>query len=87
VESQQPAVRRQRPVNSDKGMVFSVQSVPMAAHTTTKYVMPSLRNNCTSMEQRCFLRGPFQDVIRKTSNVLQLLRFSRCNVLLFEAGS
>jgi hypothetical protein len=41
-ESQQPAVTRQRPVDSNRGMVFSEQSVPMAEHTTLKYVMPSL---------------------------------------------
>jgi hypothetical protein len=62
VESQQPAVTRQRPVNN-RGMVFSAQSVPMAAHATMEYVMHSLSNNCTATEERCFLRGPCRDVI------------------------
>jgi hypothetical protein len=55
VESQQPAVTRQWPLNNNRGMVISVQSVPMAANATMDYVMPSLSNSCTTEEQ-CFLR-------------------------------
>jgi hypothetical protein len=47
VESQQPTITRQRPVNN-RGMVLSVQSVPTSAHATIEYIMPSLSNNCTS---------------------------------------
>jgi hypothetical protein len=36
VESQQPAITRHWPVNSNKGIVFSAQSVLVAAHTTMK---------------------------------------------------
>jgi hypothetical protein len=32
-------------------MVFSAQSVQMAAHARVKYVMPSLSNNCTATEK------------------------------------
>jgi hypothetical protein len=45
VESQQPAVIRQRPRNNNRGMVFSAQSMPRAAHATVEYVMTSLSNN------------------------------------------
>jgi hypothetical protein len=65
-ESQQPAVTWQRPVNN-RGMAFSAQSVPMAEHATMECVMPSLSNNCTATEKRCFLSGPFRDVISRTS--------------------
>jgi hypothetical protein len=54
VNSQQPAVARRRAVNNNRRMVFSVESVPMDAHATIEYVMPSLSNNCTT-EERCFL--------------------------------
>jgi hypothetical protein len=47
-------------------MAFSSRSVPVAAHTTIKYVMPTLSNNCTGTEERCFLRGPYRDVISRT---------------------
>jgi hypothetical protein len=70
VESQQPAVTRQRLVNSNRGMMFSAQSVPMAAHATMGYVMPSLSNNCAATKERCFLRGPCRDVISRTSSQL-----------------
>jgi hypothetical protein len=65
VESQQPAVTRQRPVNKNKVMVFSARSFPMAIHTTTQYVMPSLSNSRTATEERCFLRCPNRDVISR----------------------
>jgi hypothetical protein len=35
----------------NRGMVFSVQSIPM------EYVLPLLSNNCTATEERCFLHG------------------------------
>jgi hypothetical protein len=40
----------QRPLNS-RGMVFSVQSVPVAEHTTKEYVIPSLSNNFTATKE------------------------------------
>jgi hypothetical protein len=58
-ESQQLAITRQWPVNNNRGIVFSVQSVPMIAHTTVEYVMPSLSNNCIATEERHYLRGPW----------------------------
>jgi hypothetical protein len=67
VESQQPAVTRQRPANNNKGMVSSAQSMPMAAHEAMEYVMSSLSNSCTATEERCFLCGPYRDVIRRAS--------------------
>jgi hypothetical protein len=48
------AVTRQQPVNN-RGMVFSVQSMPMVVHASMEYVMPSLTNNCTAAEEQCFL--------------------------------
>jgi hypothetical protein len=66
VESQQPAITRRRPVNN-RVMVFSAQSMPMAAHATMVYVMPSLSNNCTATEEGCFLCCPCRGVIRRTS--------------------
>jgi hypothetical protein len=63
VESQQLAVTWQQPVNNNRGMVFSMQSMPMAAHATMKYVMPSLSNNCTATEEQCFLCGQCQGYI------------------------
>jgi hypothetical protein len=58
VGSQQPAITRHRPVNNDRGMVFSAQSVPMAVHSTMEHVMPSLSNSYSAKEERCFLYGP-----------------------------
>jgi hypothetical protein len=67
VESQQPTVTKQRPVNNNKWMVFSAQFVLMDVHSIIEYVMPSLSNNFTVTEERCFLRGPCWDVISRTS--------------------
>jgi hypothetical protein len=53
VESQQLAVTRQRPVNNNRGIVFCAQSVPMVAHATMEYIMPSRSNSCTATEERC----------------------------------
>jgi hypothetical protein len=60
-------------------------------------VMPPLSNNYTATEEHCFLRGPCRDVISRTGVsgvselvgewVRELLRFSRCELLLWEAGS
>jgi hypothetical protein len=61
------AVTRQRYKNYKRGMVFSAQSVPMAGHATMEYIMPSLSNNCTAKRKRYFLRGPYRDVISRTS--------------------
>jgi hypothetical protein len=52
VESQQLAVTMQWPVNNNRGMVFSAQSMLMAVHITMEYIMPSLSNNCTAIEER-----------------------------------
>jgi hypothetical protein len=62
VESQQPAVTRQRQVDSNRGM-FSTQSVPMTAHTTEEYVMQLLSNNRTPTEKRYSLRGTCRSYI------------------------
>jgi hypothetical protein len=37
--SQKPAVTRQRSVNNNREIVFSAQSVSMAAHATMEHVM------------------------------------------------
>jgi hypothetical protein len=66
VESQQPIVTRKQSVNNNRGMVFSVQSVPMAEHTI-EYVMPSVSNNCTATEEWCFLLGPCRYGISRIS--------------------
>jgi hypothetical protein len=58
MESQKPAATRQRSVKNNRGMMFSVQSLPMAANATMEYVMPSLSNSRTLTEERCFLHGP-----------------------------
>jgi hypothetical protein len=67
VESQQPAITRQRCVNNNRGMAFSAQSVPMTAHAKMGYVMPSLSNNCTATEERYLLRSPCREVISRSS--------------------
>jgi hypothetical protein len=56
VESQQPAVTRQWPINNNRGL-FSAQSVLMAAHATMEYTMLSLSNSCTATEERYYLHG------------------------------
>jgi hypothetical protein len=58
---------RQRHINNNRGMVFSVRSVPMAGHAVVDYVMPSLSNSCTATEEQCYLCGPCQNVINRTS--------------------
>jgi hypothetical protein len=51
--SQQPAVTRQRPVNNNRGRVFSEQSVPMAEHATMEsHAIAKQQLNRT--EERCF---------------------------------
>jgi hypothetical protein len=60
MELQQPAFTMQQPVKKSIGMVFSEQSVPIAAHATVEYVMASLSNSCIATEERCFLRGRFE---------------------------
>jgi hypothetical protein len=66
VESQQVAVTRQWPVNNNRGMVFSVEPMLMAVHTIVEYIMPSLSNNFTATQERCFLRGLCQVVISRS---------------------
>jgi hypothetical protein len=55
-------------------------------------------NNLTETEERCFLWGPLRDVIGRTisavqgsgelvSDLVRELQFSRCELLLLEAGS
>jgi hypothetical protein len=41
VESQQLGVTIQRPLNN-RGMVFSVHSMPMVAHAAIEYIIPSI---------------------------------------------
>jgi hypothetical protein len=67
VESQQLAVTMQRPLNN-RGMVFSAQSVLMAAHAAIEYIIPLLSNNFTATEEQCFLCSPCQDVISRNSS-------------------
>jgi hypothetical protein len=66
VEPQRPAFTRQRSVNKNIGIVFSARSVPMLAHATMEYIIPSLSYNNTAIEEQCFLRGPCRDVISRT---------------------
>jgi hypothetical protein len=49
------AVTKQRPVNNSRGILFSAQSMPMAAYAAMKYFMPLQSNNCTATEEQCFL--------------------------------
>jgi hypothetical protein len=49
VRPQQPAITRQQLVNN-RGMVFFAWAMPMAVHTTVKYVMPLLSDNRTATE-------------------------------------
>jgi hypothetical protein len=65
MESQQPAVTRQLPVNNNRGMVFSALSMPIAAHATVEHIVLPVSNNRNATEERCFLRGPCRDVISK----------------------
>jgi hypothetical protein len=65
LESQKLTVTWQQPINNDRGIVFSGQSVQMVAHATIEYVMPSLSSNCTATEKQCFLRGLRQGVKAK----------------------
>jgi hypothetical protein len=58
LESKQPAITRQWPVNNNRGVALSAQSVPMAVHATMEYIMPLLNNNYTATGERCSLRGP-----------------------------
>jgi hypothetical protein len=61
VETKQPAVTRQRPVNKNRRMVFPVQPVPTAADATMEYVMPSLSNRGTVISMRSVPRCYKQD--------------------------
>jgi hypothetical protein len=84
-------VTRQRPVNSNRGIVFSALSAPMAAQAAMD----------TATEERCFLCGPFRDVLSRTIRVSEwskvswlfiqivrgLPRFRLCELLLLEAGN
>jgi hypothetical protein len=66
VESQQPAVTRQRLVNNNREMIFPARSVPMAVHTIMDCIIPPISNNFTAKEEQCFLRGPYRDVKSRT---------------------
>jgi hypothetical protein len=44
------AIAKQWPINSNRGMAFSAQSVLMAAHTAVEYIKPLLSNNCTATD-------------------------------------
>jgi hypothetical protein len=84
------SVTRQRPVNSNREMVFSALSSPMAVHARMD----------TATEEPCFLYGPCRDVVCRAvrASVVEwselfgelvrgLLRLSPCELLLLEAGS
>jgi hypothetical protein len=47
--------------------VISAHSVPMVAYTTLEYVLPFLRSNYSSREERCSLRGACRDFISKAN--------------------
>jgi hypothetical protein len=47
-------------------MVFSARTMQMAAQAMMEHVMPTLSNNCTATEERCFLCGLCQVVISET---------------------
>jgi hypothetical protein len=89
VESQLPAVTRQRPVNNNREMVFSARHLPMATHAKIWHIVPPLSNNCPATEERCFLCGPCRDVIsmKSQSNCCGsvVVRW-RCEKLVDEAG-
>jgi hypothetical protein len=66
--------------------VFSERSAPMAVHSTVD----------TATEERCLGCGPSVDVITRTisecsgvsnQSIRGLLQFSRCQLLLLDAGS
>jgi hypothetical protein len=67
VKSQQLAGTRQQPINNNRGMVFSAQSVLMAGHAVMEYIMPSPSSNCTATEEFYFLHGLYQVVISRTT--------------------
>jgi hypothetical protein len=48
VESQQPAFTRPWPVISNRGLIFSAHSVPIAVHAAVEYIVPSLSNSHSS---------------------------------------
>jgi hypothetical protein len=54
--TQQQAVTRQRHANNRK-IVFSAQSVSMAALATLEYILPLLCNSFSVIEERRVLRG------------------------------
>jgi hypothetical protein len=64
---------RQRSVKSNRGTMFSERFLPITVHATVEYVIPLLSNYCTATIEynnnvkRCFLRGPRQDVLSRTS--------------------
>jgi hypothetical protein len=66
--SQQPVVTRQRRVNN-REIVFSAQSVPMAAHVTMEYVTHELRcNKGTAFSTRSVPRCSKQDQLTVAVN-------------------
>jgi hypothetical protein len=69
VESQQPAVTRQWPVNNKRGIVFSAHLLPMAAKATMEYIMPSINNNYTATEERCFSVRSVPELYNELSSV------------------
>jgi hypothetical protein len=64
-KSQRQAVTWQRRVNYNRGMLFSAQSMQMVV----EYVMPSLSNNCTAIEERRFLCCPCREVMSRTKEL------------------
>jgi hypothetical protein len=68
------AVTKLRPVDSNKGIVFSVRSPPMAVHATMD----------AATEELCFLCGPCLDITSRTINkcsAVQLVQLSEVSCL------
>jgi hypothetical protein len=66
VESQQPAISRQRPINSRNGVFCVVRADGCARNNGI--VMPPLSNKCSATDELCFLRSPCQNVISRATS-------------------
>jgi hypothetical protein len=63
--------------------------MPMVAHTTVEYIIPSVSNNGTATEEQCCLQPVLRCYKQDKSGIAvrELLWFSHCELLLLEAGS
>jgi hypothetical protein len=59
-------------VNNNKEIVFSAQSIPIAAQATKDYIMLSLSSNYTVIEEQRFLSGMCRATLYRTSYHLAL---------------